>query len=85
MRCMLIVTDLDSLSEPQLREVNRELLEQIAAYERKAEADRREILFKGTRIDQLTYELARCKRVRFDRKSEKLDRAQASLLEEALD
>ena len=82
---MLNATDLDSLSEPQLREVNRELVEQIAAYQRQAEADKREILFKSTRIDQLTYELARYKRIRFDRTSEKLDRTQASLLEEALD
>ena len=82
---MLNATDLESLAEPQLREVSRDLVEQIAAYQEQAEAYKREILFKSTRIDQLTYELARYKRVRFERTSEKLDRTQASLLEEALD
>lgn len=75
---MLNATDLESLAEPQLREVSRDLLEKV-------EALSREVLFKSTRIDQLTYELARYKRIRFDRTSEKLDRTQASLLEEALD
>ena len=75
---MLNATDLDSLPEPQLREVTRDLLQKVQALNS-------EVLFKGARIEQLNYELARYKRVRFDRTSEKLDRTQASLLEEALD
>jgi transposase len=75
---MLNAPDLESLSAPQLREVTRDLLGKV-------EALQSEVLFKSTRIDQLTYELARYKRVRFDHSSEKLDAAQASLLEEALD
>ena len=75
---MLNATDLESLSEPQLRDATRDLLDTV-------EALKNEVLFKSTRIEQLTYELARYKRLRFDRASEKLDRAQASLLEEALD
>ena len=75
---MLNATDLESLAEPQLREVTRDLLDELQAL-------KSEVRFKGARIEQLTYELARYKRIRFDRTSEKLDRAQASLLEEALD
>ena len=75
---MLNATDLESLSEPQLRDATRDLLDTV-------EALKNEVLFKSTRIEQLTYELARYKRLRFDRASEKLDRTQASLLEEALD
>jgi len=78
MRGMLNAPDLESLSAPQLREVTRDLLDQVQALQS-------EVQFKSTRIDQLTYELARYKRLRFGRTSEKLDAAQASLLEEALD
>ena len=74
---MLNVTDLESLSEPQLREATRDLLDTV-------EALKGEVLFKSTRIEQLTFELARYKRLRFDRTSEKLDAAQGSLLEETL-
>lgn len=75
---MLNAADLESLSEPQLREATRDLLDKVAALQG-------EVLFKSARIEQLTYELARYKRIRFDRTSEKLDRNQASLLEEAID
>src|SRR5271169_526172 len=85
MRCMVSTTDLDSLSAPQLREVTRDLIDKLLEQERQSEALKSEILFKTTRIDQLTYELARYKRLRFDRSSEKLDAAQANLLEETLD
>jgi len=64
MQGMLNVTNLESLSAPQLREVTRDLLDKV-------EALQSEVLFKSTRIDQLTYELARYKRVRFERSSEK--------------
>ena len=85
MRGMVNATDLESLSAPQLREVTRDLIEQLAQTDRQREALKSEVLFKSARIEQLTYELARYKRLRFDRSSEKLDAAQASLLEEALD
>ena len=85
MRCMVNAADLESLSAPQLREVTRDLIEQLAETDRQREALKSEVLFKSARIEQLTYELARYKRLRFDRSSEKLDAVQASLLEEALD
>jgi transposase len=44
-----------------------------------------EIHFKQTKIDLLTHEIARYKRVQFDAKSEKLHADQRSLLDETLD
>jgi len=89
---MVNTTDLENLSAPQLREMSRDLIDKLLEQERKIaqdagsiEALQSEILFKSTRIDQLTYELARYKRLRFDRSSEQLDAAQANLLEETLD
>ena len=84
--------EIESLNAPQLRELTRELVERLTEQQRKnnenaeaIESLKRELLFKTTRIEQLTYELARYRRIRFDRSSEKLDPAQASLLEESLD
>ncbi len=78
MRRMVNVEETKSLTEPQLRELTRGLIEKIAEQQR-------DLVFKTTKIEQLTYELARYKRLRFDRSSERLDAAQASLLDEALD
>src|SRR5882724_4383249 len=78
MWCMVDATELENLDAPQLRDLTRELIEQITE-------QRDELRFKNTRIEQLTFELARYKRVRFEASSEKLDAAQASLLEETLD
>jgi len=75
---MVDATELENLDAPQLRNLNRELIEQITA-------QRDELRFKTTRIEQLTFELARYKRIRFEASSEKLDAAQVSLLHETLD
>jgi heme oxygenase len=85
MQGMLNASQIDSLAEEQLREATRGLTGQFEQRDRGAEAVQSEILFKSNRIGQPAYELARQKRVRFDRSSEKLDRAQARLREEALD
>jgi transposase len=84
---MMNPTELESLNAPQLRELTRELVEQLSAQQHKNSESaqtiaslKRELLFKRTRIEQLTYELARYKRLRFARSSEKLDAVQASLL-----
>ena len=86
---MVNPTELETLNAPQLRELTRELVERLSEQQyENAETIaslKRELLFKSTRIEQLTYELARYKRLRFARTSEKLDAVQASLLEEALD
>jgi len=85
MRGMLSTSQIDSLTEAELREASRDLLGKLEQRDREAEALKSEIIFKSARIDQLTYELARYKRLRFDRSSEKLDAAQANLLDETLD
>jgi transposase len=85
MRRMLSASQIESLNAEQLREVTRGLLGKLEERDREAEALKSEILFKSARIDQLTYELARYKRLRFDRTSEKLDAGQANLLEETID
>ena len=45
----------------------------------------REILYRQTKIDQLTHEMAALKRWKFGRSREQLDQAQASLLDETID
>jgi transposase len=89
---MVNAAELESLNAPQLRELTRDLVERLTEQQQKnnenaeaIESLKRELLFKSTRIEQLSYELARYKRLRFERSSERLDAAQASLLEETLD
>ena len=45
----------------------------------------REILYRQTKIDQLTHEMAVLKRWKFGRSREQLDSAQASLLNDVID
>jgi transposase len=89
---MVDAEQLKGLSAEQLHEVTLRLIDGFAeqqrlleAKERSIEALTREVTFKTTKVDQLTHELAQYKRLRFGKSSEKLDAAQASLLEETLD
>jgi transposase len=82
---MVNAIELESLDAPQLRVPARDLIERHTEGKLKSKALNREIYFKSTRIDQITYELARYERLQFDRSGEKLDVTQASLLEEVLD
>lgn len=89
---MVDAEQLVGLSAEQLREIALRLVADLANQQRLLEdKDRsietltREVKFKSTKVDQLTHELAQYKRLRFGKSSEKLDAAQASLLEEALD
>jgi transposase len=89
---MVNAEQIEALNAPQLRALTQGLIERLTEQQRAIEDKdqsidvlTREIVFKTTKIEQLTYELARYKRLRFDRSSERLDPAQASLLEEALD
>ena len=88
---MVNPAEFETLDAPQLRELTRELVERLSAQQHEnnenAEAIaslKCELLFKSTRIEQLTYELARYKRLRFARTSEQLNAVQASLLLEFL-
>ena len=71
---MVNPTELETLNAPQLRELTRELVERLSEQQyENAETIaslKRELLFKSTRIEQLSYELARYKRLRFARTSE---------------
>jgi hypothetical protein len=87
---MMNPSELETLDAPRLRELTRELVEQLSAQQHQnsesaqsIESLKRELLFKSTRIEQLSYELARYKRLRFARSSEALNGVQASLLQEA--
>jgi transposase len=92
MACMVDAAQLDGLSAEQLRELTRGLIDKVTEQqteiehkELSIESLQREVVFKTTKVDQLTHELARYKRLQYDKSSEKLDAAQASLLEETLD
>ncbi len=59
--------------------------QQLAAHQEIVVSKDQEIHFKQTKIDLLTHEIARYKRLQFAAKSEKLHADQRSLLEETLD
>ena len=83
---------LTSLSAQELREMVTGLMARIGEHDRQiiqrdetiASKDR-EILYRQTKIDQLTHEMAVLKRWKFGRSREQLDSTQASLLDEAID
>ena len=90
---------LSSLSAQELLEVVTGLMERITEHDRQitqrdvqiVQRDETiarkdcEILYRQTKIDQLTHEMAVLKRWKFGRSREQLDSAQASLLDEAID
>ena len=90
---MVIATEsLSSLSAQELREMVTGLMQRITERDRQiAQHDEtiarkdREILYRQTKIEQLTHEMAVLKRWKFGRSREQLDSAQASLLDEAID
>jgi transposase len=75
---MLSPADLNDLTPEQLRALTATLMAQVI------EKDR-ELVYRQTRIDQLTHEISVLKRYQFGKRSEQLDAAQASLLEETID
>ena len=76
---------LASLNEEQLRELAGDLIAKISDLGQSITSKDREILYRGTKIDQLTHEIAVLKRWKFGRSREQLDAAQASLLDETID
>ena len=65
----------------QIRQRDAQITQRDEAIARKD----REILYRQTKIDQLTHEMAVLKRWKFGRSREQLDSAQASLLDETID
>jgi uncharacterized protein (DUF3084 family) len=90
---------LTNLSAAELRELVSGLLAQIAAnsqqiasrdqqlgeHEKTIATKDREILYRQTKIDQLTHEMATLKRWKFGRSREQLHAGQVSLLEDTID
>ena len=76
---------LSGLNAEQLRELACDLIAQIASRDQTISSKDREILYRQTKIDQLTHEMAVLKRWKFGRSREQLDAGQASLLDETID
>lgn len=83
---------LTNLNAQELRELINGLLAQIAENsqqiterEQTIASKDREILYRQTKIEQLTHEMAVLKRWKFGRSREQLDAGQASLLDETID
>jgi len=75
---MQLPRDLAQMNAQELRDLASSLLTQVTQKDE-------ELKFKQLKIDQLTHEMAILKRWRFGRRSEQLDPAQRSLLEESID
>jgi transposase len=83
---------LEQMTPQALRELamslmlqNEEHRQVIAASRVEIDRHKKELLYRQAKIDQLTHEIAVTKRWKFGQHSERLDPAQASLLEETLD
>jgi transposase len=90
---MVLAPDaLTNLNAQELRDIVTGLMarmadqsQQITQRDQAIASKDREILYRQTKIDQLTHEMAVLKRWKFGRSREQLDQAQASLLDEAID
>jgi len=75
---MELSRQLDKMDAAELRNLTATLLAELASRDK-------ELKVKQLKIDQLTHEMAILKRYRFDRRSEQMDPAQRSLLDESID
>ena len=76
---------LNDISDVQtLRAMVVEKLQVIAAHEQTIAQHEHTITFKDAKIDKLTHEIARLRRVQFAVKSERMDPAQRELFDEAM-
>jgi polyhydroxyalkanoate synthesis regulator phasin len=66
---------LTNLNAQELREMVTELIAQVGENAKTIASKDREILYRQTRIDQLTHEMAMLKRWKFERSREQLDQA----------
>ena len=83
---MVVIPDsLDQLSAQELRELLSGLMTKVAQQDQQIASNDRELVYRQTKIDQLTHEMAVLKRHQFGRSREQLDSTQVSLLEEAFD
>ena len=89
---MVTAQTLDNMDAQALREVVRGLIVRVHEHEQTIAASRieifehkRELNYRQAKIDKLTHEIALNRRWRFGQHAERLDPAQASLLEDTLD
>jgi transposase len=82
---MNLPRDVAQLNTQELRDLTTALIAQLSVKDEQLIAKDQELEFKQLKIDQLTHEMAVLKRWRFGRRSERLDPAQRSLLEESID
>ncbi len=89
---MVNAQHIESLDEPQLRALVQTLAaridqadEVIAKQNQSIVSKDAELVYRQTKIDQLTHEMAVLKRWKFGHRREQLDPGQASLLDETLD
>lgn len=82
---MHLPRDLAQMNAQELRDLATALLTQVTQKDEELTLKDQELKFKQLKIDQLTHEMAILKRWRFGRRSEQLDPAQRSLLEESID
>ena len=89
---VVALESLTNLNAQELREMVTGLMarmadqsQQITQRDQAIVSKDREILYRQTKIDQLTHEMAVLKRWKFGRSREQLDAGQASLLDETLD
>jgi len=82
---MVNADQLNTLSAAQLRTLSADLIIRLAEREKLIASNARELLYRETKINQLTHEIAVLKRWKFGRSRESLDSTQGSLLDEAID
>jgi transposase len=89
---MVTAQTLEHMDPQALRELamslmlqNEEHRQAIAASRAEIDQHKKELLYRQTKIEQLTHEIAVTKRWKFGQHSERLDPVQASLLEETLE
>lgn len=83
---MVVIPDsLDQLDAQELRKLLIGLMAKVEQQEQTINSGAKELVYRQTKIDQLTHEMAVLKRHQFGRSREQLDSTQVSLLEEAFD
>jgi transposase len=82
---MVEPTQLNGMNAQELRELARGLMAQLVSKESELVRKDQELLFKQTKIDQLTHEMAVLKRLKFAARSEQLNAEQRNLLDETID
>jgi septal ring factor EnvC (AmiA/AmiB activator) len=82
---MTSLPNLDHLTPEQLRALAAQLMQRVESLDQAVETMGKKIHRDQTVIEKLTHEIAQLKRLKFAKRSEQLNPAQASLLEDLID